>query len=101
MVAKAGMIMFSIFSAPDNGPDKEIFQRKTNYFLTHPFKHVFMVLKDGSFEYPQHMFLLRFKKNNFVSYNLIWRLTEQGFQSHQRHCVVSLSKTHYRRLSAG
>ena len=28
--------------------------------------------RDGSFEYPQHMFWLRNKKNNFQSRTLIW-----------------------------
>ena len=28
--------------------------------------------RDGSFEYPQHMFWLRNKKNNFQSHTLIW-----------------------------
>ena len=44
-------------------------------FPTLQFKHVFWVLKrDGSFEYPQHMFWLRNKKNNFQIRTLIWRL---------------------------
>ena len=29
--------------------------------------------RDGSFEYPQHMFWLRNKKNNFQLCTLIWR----------------------------
>ena len=29
--------------------------------------------RDGSFEYPQHMFWLRNKKNNFPVHTLIWR----------------------------
>ena len=29
--------------------------------------------RDGSFEYPQHMFWLRGKKNNFQLSTLIWR----------------------------
>ena len=29
---------------------------------------------DGSFEYPQHMFWLRNKKNNFQLHSLIWGL---------------------------
>ena len=29
--------------------------------------------RDGSFEYPQHMFRLRNKKNNFQLHSLIWR----------------------------
>ena len=29
--------------------------------------------RDGSFEYPQHMFWLRNKKNNFQLRTLIWR----------------------------
>ena len=29
--------------------------------------------RDGSFEYPQHMFWLRNKKNNFLVHTLIWR----------------------------
>ena len=29
--------------------------------------------RDGSFEYPQHMFWLRNKKNNFLVSTLIWR----------------------------
>ena len=28
--------------------------------------------RDGSFEYPQHMFWLRNKKNNFLLHTLIW-----------------------------
>ena len=28
--------------------------------------------RDGSFEYPQHMFWLRNKKNNFHLHSLIW-----------------------------
>ena len=30
--------------------------------------------RDGSFEYPQHMFWLRNKKNNFQLHTLIWGL---------------------------
>ena len=30
--------------------------------------------RDGSFEYPQHMFWLRNKKNNFLLRTLIWGL---------------------------
>ena len=39
-----------------------------NIFLNHQFKHKFCVLsyRDGSFEYPKHMFWLRNKKNNFL-----------------------------------
>ena len=29
--------------------------------------------RDGSFEYPQHMFWLRNKKNSFQLHTLIWR----------------------------
>ena len=29
--------------------------------------------RDGSFEYPEHMFWLRNKKNNFPVHTLIWR----------------------------
>ena len=29
--------------------------------------------RDGSFEYPQYMFWLRNKKNNFQLHTLIWR----------------------------
>ena len=29
---------------------------------------------DGSFEYPQHMFLMRNKENSFPIHTLIWRL---------------------------
>ena len=48
-----------------------------DYFLIHQFIHMFCVLKepshqDGSFEYPQHMFRLRNKKNNFQLRTLIW-----------------------------
>ena len=28
--------------------------------------------RDGSFEYPQHMFWLRNKKNNFLLHTLVW-----------------------------
>ena len=47
-------------------------------FLTHQFKHVFWCSKelshlDGSFEYPQHKFWLRNKKNNVPARILIWR----------------------------
>ena len=53
------------------GPDKDgLFTENCIYFLTHLFKRVFGCLKepsywDSSFEYPQHMFWLRNKKNNF------------------------------------
>ena len=29
--------------------------------------------RDGSFEYPQHMFWMRNKENNFPIHTLIWR----------------------------
>ena len=29
--------------------------------------------RDGSFEYPQHLFWLKNKKNNFYLHTLIWR----------------------------
>ena len=28
--------------------------------------------RDGSFEYPKHMFWLRNKKNNFLLHSLVW-----------------------------
>ena len=48
-----------------------------NYYLTHQLKHMFIVLKtpshqDHSFEYPQHMFCLRYEMNNFQLSTLIW-----------------------------
>ena len=44
---------------------------------------MFWVLKkpshrDASFEYPQHMFWLRKKKNNFQVHTLIWRPEKQN-----------------------
>ena len=43
------------------GLDKQNFSAlDCKYFLTHQLSH-----RDGSFEYPQHMFLLRNMKNNF------------------------------------
>ena len=71
--------------------------------------------RDRSFEYPQHMFWLRNKKNNFQLHTLIWRPdimhqlfvtsavlrpgishimtihSDCGLESHRRHCFVSLS----------
>ena len=38
--------------------------------------------RDGSLEYPQHMFWLRDKKNNFQSCNLIWGLGFMIFYGH-------------------
>ena len=35
-------------------------------FLTHQFNLCFRCSKDESFEYPQHMFLLRNKKNLYL-----------------------------------
>ena len=35
--------------------------------------------RDGSFEYPQHMFWLRNKKNNFQLRTLIWGLNMSLF----------------------
>ena len=56
------------------GPVKQnISALNCDYFLIHQFKHVFWVLKRTvSFKYPQHMFWLRNKKNNFQLYTLIW-----------------------------
>ena len=82
---------------------------------------------DGSFEYPQHMFWLRNKTNNFQIHTLIWghiyplHLIVCVLWSSQRHnqqwqcsgsvvecltpdmchCVVSLIKTHLSLLSTG
>ena len=70
--------------------------------------------RDDSFEYPQHMFWLRNKKNNFLLHILIWgpgthfqkgaqwlsgRVPDSRprgcrFEPHPRRCDVSLSKTH-------
>ena len=51
---------------------------------------------DGSFEYPQHMFWLRNKKNNFPVCTLIWRpeygLTA-GVFDHVAYPGEDLSKT--------
>ena len=49
---------------------------KYDYFLTRQSKHMFWVFKRAissrrSFEYPQHMFWLRNKKNNFLLHTLI------------------------------
>ena len=38
--------------------------------------------RDGSFEYPQHMFWLRNKNNNFQLRTLIWRPAKTVFFSH-------------------
>ena len=59
-------------------PDKDSFcTLSCIYFLTHQFKHVFWVLKRSVsltfFEYPQHMFWLRNKKNIFPVRTLNWR----------------------------
>ena len=46
-------------------------------------KALFIVLNtiDGSFEYPQHIFWLRNKKNNFQLHTLIWGpVTTVSFQ---------------------
>ena len=57
-------------------------RKKLQYFLIYQSKHMFLVLKrtfsirrygDGSFEYPQHMFLLRNRKNNLEPFPLILR----------------------------
>ena len=47
---------------------------------------------DSSFEYPQHMFWLRNKKDNFTLRTLIWR---------PWHCVVSFRMTLYPLRSTG
>ena len=54
-----------------------------DYFLIHRLKHVFWVLKepshrDISFEYPQHMFWLGNKKNNFQLRTLILGPEQDG-----------------------
>ena len=36
--------------------------------------------RDGSFEYPQHMFWLRNKENNFQLHTLIWGSDHGSFQ---------------------
>ena len=60
------------------GPVKQkLFAYYCDYFLIHQLKHVFWVPKRTvssrrSFEYPQHMFWLRNKKNNFQLRTLIW-----------------------------
>ena len=38
--------------------------------------------RDGSFEYPQHMFWLRNKKNNFQLRSLIWGPEYSTFDIH-------------------
>ena len=43
------------------------------YFLTYQFKHVLDAQKNRLIEYPQHIFWLRNKKNNFPVHTLIWR----------------------------
>ena len=40
--------------------------------------------RDSSFEYPQHMFWLRDKKNNFQLHTLIW--------GHVLRCGIDISK---------
>ena len=60
-----------IYTYPDTGLDKQNFEHKIiNVFLTISFNICFGFSKelsqwDGSIEYPQHMFWLRNKKNNF------------------------------------
>ena len=66
------------------GPDKQIFKHKiVIIFLPISLNMCFGCSKepshrdgtsqgDGSLEYPQHMFWLRNKKNNFLFRNLIW-----------------------------
>ena len=60
------------------GPVKQIFLAlNCNYYLTHSLNICFGCPKepshrDGSFEYPQHMFWLRNKKYNFLLHTLIW-----------------------------
>ena len=55
--------------------------------------------RDGSFEYPQHMFWLRNKKNNFVTHSymgtdiflskMYMKVKTIMFQTHQRMLKVS------------
>ena len=52
------------------GPDEQnILAYNWDYFLIHQFKHIFLVFKRATslsyFEYPRHMFCLRFEKINF------------------------------------
>ena len=47
--------------------------------------------RDGSFEYPQHMFWLRIKKNNFQLRTLIWR--HENF-AHERTYARATEKMH-------
>ena len=39
---------------------------------------------DGSFEYPQHMFWLKTRKNHFQLHTLIWRHVIEIFLSHSK-----------------
>ena len=72
------------------GPVKQkLFALNCDYFLIHQFEHVFWCTKepshrDGSYEYPQHMFWLRNKKNNFQLRSLIWgsgKLYRESYKS--------------------
>ena len=47
------------------GPVKQNFLEYNYFFLIYHFNMCFGCSKDGSFEYPQHMFRLRNKKINF------------------------------------
>ena len=72
--------MIHIMRKPDNsiGPVNQIFERKiVIIFLSISLNMCFGCSKepshrDGSFEYPQYMFWLRNKKNNFQLHTLIW-----------------------------
>ena len=46
--------------------------------------------RDGSFEYPQHMFWLRNKKNNFQLGTLIWRPAITKILEKEKHNITIL-----------
>ena len=55
------------------GPVKQMFlAKKCDYFLIH---------RDGSFEYLQHMFWLRNKTNTFLLHTLMWGLNAPNIAS--------------------
>ena len=62
--------------------------------------------RDGAFEYPQHMFWLRNKKNNFQLHTLIWG---PGYENvvnvldislHIQYCLSSLGNVHSKNKTA-
>ena len=67
------------------GLDKQSFERKiVNIFLPVSFNICFWCSKepsqrDGSFEYPQHMFWLKKKENDFFWYTLLTKVLQDDF----------------------